>query len=213
MRVSFAMKNLKLVVISGNLVIVSAIFLILANLGEAQALTLKDNHYDKWDCCGDLNKNADVDTGEIEQHGKQNAAVNQICIAFNCEQSLKIEQNYAKDKAEIDSGGSGYHEDGTYSVNIYMQYSKSASHYGDALLTAEVADKTYVPYQFDFGKAVKKADGQPVFYIYTFNAGVLQDGDSYKICVKNLENGDKDCKEIDYHGSDGVKSIYLNFPS
>jgi hypothetical protein len=207
------MKTLRNVIIITNLVVVSSIFLVLANLGEAQALTLKDNHYDKWNCCDDLNKDAHAETGDIEQHGKQNAAVNQICIAFNCEQNLKIEQNYAKDKATIDSGSGSYHSDGTYSVNIYMQYSKSASHYGDALLTAEVAGKTYVPYNFDFGQAVKKADGDPVFYIYSFNAGVLQDGDTYKICVKNLENDEKDCREVNYHGDNEVKSIYLNFPS
>lgn len=206
------MKNEKLVVVATTLVVVATLLILSGNFNQAQALEWHWNKIEKFNCCDDLNKDAEVKTGDIEQHGKQNAAVNQICIAFACEQDLKIEQNYAKDHGEIYPSSYSNHGNGKYSVNIYMQYSKSAGHYGDALLTAEVADKTYVPYEFSFKDAVKKADGQPVFYVYTFNAGVLQDGDSYKICVKNLDNGNKDCRNVDYHGSDGVKSIYLNFP-
>jgi hypothetical protein len=213
LRVSFAMKNVKLAIITANIVTVSVIYLLLGNLGEASALTLRDNHYDKWNCCDDLNKNADVDTGDIEQHGKQNAATNQICIAFNCEQKIVVDQNYAKDKATIGTESDNYDSNGKYAVNIYIDYHKTASHYHDGLLTAQVAGKTYVPYHFSMREAINKADGKQIFYIYNFNPGVLQDGDTYKICIKNLDSDEKDCREVNYHGSDGQNKVSLTFPS
>jgi len=204
------MKKLGLIMVP---VVVGAIYLLLGNLGEASALVLKDNHYDKWNCCDDLNKDAEAKTGDIEQHGKQNAATNQICIAFNCEQKIVVDQNYGKGKGSTSGESEEYNDNGKYAVNIYIDYDKSASHYHGGLLTAEVAGKTYVPYHFDMGEAVKKADGKQIFYVYTFNPGVLQDGDTYKICVKNLDNGDKDCNEVNYHGSDSQNPVNLNFPN
>jgi len=200
------MKNEKLVVLSTSLVVLSTLFILFASASSADA-------YKPWRCCESFDQDDEVKTGDVEQHGKQNAATNQICIAFTCEQNLAVDQNYAKDKATIDSESGEYDSHGKYSVNIYIDYDKSASHYHGGLLTAEVAGKTYVPYHFDMGEAVKKADGKQIFYIYNFNPGVLEEGDTYKICVKNLDNGDKDCNEVDYHGSDGQNPVNLNFPS
>src|SRR6185436_14198823 len=113
------MKRLGLIMVP---VVVSAIYLLLGNLGEASALVLKDNYYDKWDCCGDLNKDAEAKTGDIEQHGKQNSTTNQICIAFNCKQKIVVDQNYNKNKGSTSNENKEYNDNDKYTINIYIDY-------------------------------------------------------------------------------------------
>ncbi len=112
-------------------------------------------------------------------------------------------------QAELDN----IHKNGL-KVEITLVAQKNPKLYNDVAITATDGSNSYdgVTAEFPFGEALRVGNLDEVTYTYYYAPGVISVGESFNICAKNLDTGEKSCETGINHEEHEPEEVTIEVP-
>ena len=99
-------------------------------------------------------------------------------------------------------------------VEIKLVAKSNPSEYHDVAISANDGDNSYTPVSatFPFGDNIRDTGSNTITYTYYYLPGVISVGESFNICVKNLDSGHTSCETGINHGEHKPEQITIALP-